>query len=637
MAELSEKDKRKIAKLTKLLEEGNLAIAEYLFEIEEKIDTQIPGLKEVIERMKGDKGDKPTEEELLVLIKPLIPPPTLPINGEDYVLTEEDKKEIAGQIEVPVVEKIIERTEVIKEIPIITEKVTQETTEVAVADTPEQLQEKLLSIEDAWIPMSAVKYLDDTIATLQNRTQLLVQMVSARGGSGGSGTPAGSNGEVQFNNNGSFGASPSLIWNNTFNILQIDGTLIATEGLQVGSNSPDHDPDINFEGENSTGSLVFMEDENRFDFSTSIKLPTNKFAIFGDNNDFSIGYNDGDDALVFSSNGSGDALILGADNSIRFLGSSFNFLDTGTLSFGNTDDVTMRWFDGGGSGEFRISTAESGEAIRIDSSDNSVILPNGALYAVGVGLIDSDGTNYLTLAATGDLTNDRSLHFNVGDANRIVTLSGNPTLSDWFDQSVKTTASPTFNTLTISNGGTAINFSTGAILNFASGNFTVTHSTNTLTFSGRPTFGAGILTSGTSSIRLGTSATEIKQNGTGILDFHATNRADFDSNVQVTGRVLETQGADVTAANDITLGQGNYFDITGTTQINRMLGTNWTAGALVTLQFDSTPTVKHNEAAGSSFFGFQLAGAADFVASAGDTLTLRFDGAWWREVARAVI
>jgi hypothetical protein len=101
--------------------------------------------------------------------------------------------------------------------------------------------------------------------------------------------------------------------------------------------------------------------------------------------------------------------------------------------------------------------------------------------------------------------------------------------------------------------------------------------------------------------------------------------------VGVNGRFLGAQGADIASANDITLGNGNYFDITGTTEIRRILGTGWTAGSRVVLQFDSTPTVKHGIAAGSSYYGFQLAGGIDFTADAGDTLSLVFDGAWWRQ------
>ncbi|MCK9629811.1 MAG: hypothetical protein M0R37_14620 [Bacteroidales bacterium] len=103
------------------------------------------------------------------------------------------------------------------------------------------------------------------------------------------------------------------------------------------------------------------------------------------------------------------------------------------------------------------------------------------------------------------------------------------------------------------------------------------------------------------------------------------------------GRVLGQQGADVTAANDTTLGSGNYFDVTGATQINGIASAGWTAGSVVVLQFDSNPTVKHNTAASAGFASLQLSGAGDFSSSAGDTLTLAFDGTYWREVARTAI
>lgn len=44
---------------------------------------------------------------------------------------------------------------------------------------------------------------------------------------------------------------------------------------------------------------------------------------------------------------------------------------------------------------------------------------------------------------------------NLGGASRTITLSGNPTLADWFDQSVKTGASPTFATVTATLNGSA--------------------------------------------------------------------------------------------------------------------------------------------------------------------------------------
>lgn len=101
------------------------------------------------------------------------------------------------------------------------------------------------------------------------------------------------------------------------------------------------------------------------------------------------------------------------------------------------------------------------------------------------------------------------------------------------------------------------------------------------------------------------------------------------------GRILGKQGADVASGTNVTLGNGNYFDVTGTSTVNTIAGTNWTAGSAVTLQFDGSATVTHNGAGtGASIL---LAGAINFAATANDTLTLVWDGVTWRETARAAI
>lgn len=108
------------------------------------------------------------------------------------------------------------------------------------------------------------------------------------------------------------------------------------------------------------------------------------------------------------------------------------------------------------------------------------------------------------------------------------------------------------------------------------------------------------------------------------------------------GRVLNAQGADVASAGDLTLGSdGNVFEITGTTTINAITTTGWQNGTRITLLFTSTPTVKHNTAGGAGTAVMLLAGAVDFSATAGDTLSLvlsEIGGTQaWREVGRAVI
>ena len=104
-------------------------------------------------------------EELPEIIKPLIPEP---IPGKDAVITDEIKKEIAVEaatlammdIQVPVVDKIIEKTEVIKEQPIV----TQEIKEVAIAERAEAIRDKLESLkDDERLDKSAIKGLDEIL------------------------------------------------------------------------------------------------------------------------------------------------------------------------------------------------------------------------------------------------------------------------------------------------------------------------------------------------------------------------------------------------------------------------------------------------------------------------------------------
>jgi hypothetical protein len=132
--ELTPQQQRKLEKLTKVVNQGDLAILEHLFELETKIDEvkeEIPDLDDVLESVKGQPGKD----------SDIAGPQGEP--GEDYVLTEEDKAEIASKITVPVVEKVIEKIQTIREIPIVTENVV----EVAVTDTPEKIVDKINSSE----------------------------------------------------------------------------------------------------------------------------------------------------------------------------------------------------------------------------------------------------------------------------------------------------------------------------------------------------------------------------------------------------------------------------------------------------------------------------------------------------------
>jgi len=117
---------------------------------------------------------------------------------------------------------------------------------------------------------------------------------------------------------------------------------------------------------------------------------------------------------------------------------------------------------------------------------------------------------------------------------------------------------------------------------------------------------------------------------------------DIRGRTMTNSRVLLSQGADVaSAAGAITLGgDGNSFEITGTSSITAIVNTNWQNGATITLMFTSTATLTDGTANSGTSIGFELAGNTDFTATADDVITLilsEIGGTQrWREVSRSV-
>jgi hypothetical protein len=109
------------------------------------------------------------------------------------------------------------------------------------------------------------------------------------------------------------------------------------------------------------------------------------------------------------------------------------------------------------------------------------------------------------------------------------------------------------------------------------------------------------------------------------------------------GRVLETQGADVASATNLTLGSdGNSFELTGTTKVDLISNVGWTEGSVVILIANESVVIDHGTATSGTNVQIRLAGAIDYSMTAGDTLTLCLssttaEGQAWRELARTVI
>jgi|TARA_R100001530_G_scaffold10633_1_gene10449 hypothetical protein len=112
--------------------------------------------------------------------------------------------------------------------------------------------------------------------------------------------------------------------------------------------------------------------------------------------------------------------------------------------------------------------------------------------------------------------------------------------------------------------------------------------------------------------------------------------------VLVNARLLGQQGADVASATNLTLSEGNAFELTGTTKVDLISNLGWTEGSEITLIANENVTIDHGTATATTNITILLAGAGDFAMTANDTLKLLLcsttaGGQAWRETGRAVI
>ena len=98
-------------------------------------------------------------------------------------------------------------------------------------------------------------------------------------------------------------------------------------------------------------------------------------------------------------------------------------------------------------------------------------------------------------------------------------------------------------------------------------------------------------------------------------------------------RIQGLQGPDVTSATNITLLDGNFFVVQGTTTIDSMSTANWQAGSIVTLLFNNSLTLRNDIVPPGGFARFFLPGATTLSVNQNDMLTLVFDGGEWLAVA----
>jgi len=138
------------------------------------------------------------------------------------------------------------------------------------------------------------------------------------------------------------------------------------------------------------------------------------------------------------------------------VGNSLDATSVG-IRFWDTDtDLEYIW---DGSGWSIVGVTDHGNLGGLDDDDHpqylllSSPLPLGAAWSPGqevtlpnegLHILDTNVSHDLIIKPGSDLTADRILTLTTGDAARAITLQGDPTLDDWFDQSVKSGDSPIF-------------------------------------------------------------------------------------------------------------------------------------------------------------------------------------------------
>lgn len=287
---------------------------------------------------------------------------------------------------------------------------------------------------------------------------------------------------------------------------------------------------------------------------------------------------------------------------------------------------------------YTTTAANSVAPVGYDWNPTVIFATNG--YGIGSEFlfwarptITNDSGSTRTVGPTGGYVDQHTVQANGGTLTLGAHFGflGQPT----FNRINSGTMNVTYVTEFYSNGATIGAGTTVTAYN----HFAIADITNSGTVTTQVGYGVPSLTGATNNthILIGTATT----GSWGIYQSTTTDNY-LGGSLQLARRLKKAQGADIASANNLTLGSdGNMFEITGTTQINLISNVSWQNGSQVTLLFTSTPTVKHNQTTSGTDITVQLAGAADFVASAGDTLTLvlsEIGGTQaWREVSRAVI
>lgn len=223
------------------------------------------------------------------------------------------------------------------------------------------------------------------------------------------------------------------------------------------------------------------------------------------------------------------------------------------------------------------------------------VIPPGS-QSPAKAVIDKDGNVYF--AGRMDLTGNQSITGNLSVTGTLgvtgaSTLTGNTTVGGTFGVTGATTltgAASLSSTLAVTKATTLSAGLSGQWAAFST----------TLGVTGATTLSAGLSGQWASfSTTLG---------ATGVATF--------------SNRVLTAQGADAASANDLTLGNGNVFNITGTTDINQILTTGWVVGSVVYLKFTGIATLKNNQTPTGLHAAIIMGSGGDYISRANAGISL---------------
>ncbi len=273
---------------------------------------------------------------------------------------------------------------------------------------------------------------------------------------------------------------------------------------------------------------------------------------------------------------------------------------TGTVAVGGTGVMAIDIGTGGtGAKTISIGDGASTGTTAVKSGSGGLGLNVSTNHPVNIGTGTTTGT--VTIGGAGIQT------INIGDgaAAKTVTLGSSDTTST--------------TTLLSGSNGINLNVSNNQPTNIGTGT-----TTGTVTVGG-----AGIQTinigdgAAAKTVTLGstdtTSTTTISSGSGGIS---------MGGIVTLTTDVYVKKGGDATAANELDIGVGTFFDVAGATNITSIAAADSIAGRIIVLQFDTNALTISD--------GNNLKLAGDMVTSAADdTLMLISDGTDWWELSRS--